>query len=108
MAGTDECGGAAAGEEMGDLVSTVRVRIGDTDHPLTLERGYNPATRKNDGKPLRFLAILSRNDNGSYAFAEINKCHVHGCPATRYGKKFGPCNCGAEDLWQELLREATS
>lgn len=30
--------------------------------------------------------------------------HDHGCPCTRWGKKFGPCNCPAGPIDAELTR----
>lgn len=40
-----------------------------------------------------------------YLAASIDAVHSYGCPATRMGKRGGPCNCGARDLMVEFLAD---
>jgi len=43
--------------------------------------------------------VIARSDKGGYSYVERNVCHAYECPAWRIGKKSGPCNCGAEELF---------
>lgn len=36
--------------------------------------------------------------------APAGAVHDHGCPCTRWGKKFGPCNCPAGPIDAELTK----
>jgi hypothetical protein len=42
---------------------------------------------------------------GGPVHAELNVTHNHGCPATRFGKKHGPCDCGAQEMWDLFVTE---
>lgn len=36
----------------------------------------------------------------------VQKWHDHGCPITRMGKKYGPCDCPAAELADEDIERA--
>lgn len=68
------------------------VQIGDRHFPLTLVRNQLRASLT-DGKSL------------PYVFAQVAACHHYDCPSTMV-KNYGPCECGGEELFRGLLREA--
>lgn len=50
--------------------------------------------------------VLERTGNaGPYLMAEIEAVHSHGCAATVWGKKHGPCNCGGDGLIERFIAE---
>lgn len=44
---------------------------------------------------------LARDERGGYVALSVYAVHAHECPYWRIGKRHGPCNCGAIDLWME-------
>ena len=41
-----------------------------------------------------------RGQDGGYIVAQISLVHLHECRAWRFGRRRGPCTCGAEEAWQ--------
>jgi len=66
--------------------------------------------------PVRADRVITRgakvyNRNGRYLgqpylHAEVVAVHIHGCAACRHGKKYGPCDCGAQKLFDKWLETA--
>jgi hypothetical protein len=55
---------------------------------------------------MEFFAAIARSKTPgsmSYVRAEIGAVHEYGCPSTVNGKRFGPCNCGAEELFKKVV-----
>ena len=42
----------------------------------------------------------ARGQHGGYVIAEVQLVHMHECRAWRWGRRQGPCTCGAEAAWQ--------
>lgn len=77
----------------------VHIMIGA--HTFELE-----AQRSADQVVHSFHRALKQNEGtGAYVLAELTPVHRHGCPSTRNGRKHGPCDCGAEAMFDELLGE---
>lgn len=48
-------------------------------------------------------ATLAQSDvQSGYVLARVSAIHAFACPATRLGAKFGPCTCGAEEMFDRL------
>jgi len=66
--------------------------------------------------PARADRVLARgpkvhNRNGRYLgqpylFAQVTAVHIHGCRACTLGKRMGPCDCGAQRLFDRWLETA--
>jgi len=46
--------------------------------------------------------------SGPWLAASFEVVHNHGCAATRWGKQFGPCDCGGEQMMRAFVKEAQS
>ena len=56
------------------------------------------------GRLDRFLDALEQRKGNWYPMAHLpGAVHEHGCPATKIGKRCGPCLCGAETMEIEVL-----
>jgi hypothetical protein len=42
--------------------------------------------------------------DGGYVIAEVQLVHMHECRAWRWGRRHGPCTCGAEAAWQAFAQ----
>lgn len=47
--------------------------------------------------------VLARRGN-AFILAEIQVVHAYECPNWRSGKRNGPCNCGAQELWERYQK----
>lgn len=80
-------------------MSVAFVQIGERKIPLTIERSVT-------GHALGFRALIDSYKGGGYTYAQVWCCHGVDCPATRNGKRNGPCSCGARGLYAELVQAA--
>lgn len=88
---------------------SVTLEIGGRRVRLALKRSgmVNEETPDGRGLPHEFGAILARNpETGAYVGVAVGPVHKYGCPATKLGKKFGPCRCGARAMFEALVEEA--
>lgn len=46
--------------------------------------------------------VRSNTAHGPVPYIFMDVCHKYGCPKTRQGSKYGPCNCGGDQLKAEL------
>lgn len=61
-----------------------------------------------DVGPRRAERILARarSEGGEpYLRASVEVVHEHGCACTRFGRKFGPCDCGGDALYEAWKTE---
>lgn len=91
-----------------DDAITAFIQIGDQRYPLRLVRGGRQVDVRGDGGALKLYSNLGDESRREppYAFAEVNVCHRYECPATRIGKRSGPCNCGGRERWEGIVRQA--
>ena len=52
--------------------------------------------------------VLSEDERGGVLMAEVYVIHRYRCPLTRYGKSYGPCDCGGEALYRAWARGEAS
>jgi len=67
-----------------------------TTNPERTIAGY----RVSGGGIAKRIGGASRGQDGGYVIAEVQLVHMHECRAWRFGRRHGPCTCGADAAWQ--------
>ena len=52
------------------------------------------------GRIAKRVGGARRDQHGGYVIAEVQLVHEHECRAWRFGRRHGPCTCGAIAAWQ--------
>jgi len=52
------------------------------------------------GRIAKRVGGAGRAQPGGYVIAEVQLVHEYACRAWRFGRRHGPCTCGAEAAWQ--------
>ena len=52
------------------------------------------------GRIAKRIGGARRDQHGGYVIAEVQLVHEHECRAWRFGRRHGPCTCGAQAAWQ--------
>jgi hypothetical protein len=52
------------------------------------------------GRIAKRVGGARRDQDGGYVIAEVQLVHEHECRAWRFGRRHGPCTCGADAAWQ--------